>query len=303
MYQTLRRLFAIAMLIAIPGLADAASPVPATPAKGEKANVAAVRKALNEVTDMVYQSRSLNDLIGDLKKNSKIPVIIDSLVYQFGLDPNQPNVNLNLKQVKVKDGLKAALAPFNLKFGMTADGLFISTEDAVIARQLRQRVSIDCQGTEFATVVKELAADTGANLVVDPRLGDKAKKEVTLALEDVPLETAIRLLAEVSDLRAVRSSNVLFVTTAERAKDFRDDGPTSAGQINPFFPIVPDGGLFPPPGGIIGGRGGIGAAEILPPNPAVEAAKAGAETPPAVAPPPPPPPPVEAPPPPPVKKG
>ena len=45
-----------------------------------------------------------------------------------------------------------------------------------------------------------------------PALGEKGKKAVTLKLEDVPLETAVRLLAEVADL-PVRSSNVLFVTS------------------------------------------------------------------------------------------
>src|SRR5262249_32787430 len=156
----------------------------------------------DELTDMNYQGRTLNDVITDLKEKAKVPVVLDSTVYQFGLDPNQPVVSVNLKQVKMRDGLKAVLAPFNLKFGLTAEGLFISTEDGVITRQLRQRVSVDCDGTAFSAAAKQLAADTGANVVVDPRLGDKANKAVTLKLDDVPLETAIRLLAEVADLRA-----------------------------------------------------------------------------------------------------
>ena len=119
--------------------------------------------------------------------------------------------------------------------------------------QLRQRVSVDCDGTAFAAAAKQLAADTGANVVVDPRLGDKANKAVTLKLDDVPLETAVRLLAEVADLRAVRMSNVLFVTTPEKAKALRKDGdaPTSPSPLNPFFP----GGGVPVPG-VIGGPAG-----------------------------------------------
>ena len=270
MRVTLRRLFAVAVLAVAPALAQAAAPAPAAPAKADN-SLAAVRKALDEVGDMNYQARSLNDVISDLKDKSKIPVIIDNAIYQFGLDPTQPIVNVNLKQVKLKDGLKSALAPFNLKFGLTAEGLFISTEDAVITRQLRQRVSLDCDGTEFAAAIKQLAADTGVNVVVDPRLKDKAKTAVTLKLDDVPLETAVRLMAEVSDLRAVRSSNVLFVTSMEKAKDFRDDGPTMPAPANPFFP-----GGVPPPGVIgpgFGGIGGFGGA-ILPGIPAMDPAPA-----------------------------
>jgi hypothetical protein len=265
MCVTLRRLLVVAVLAATPAAVQAA-PVPGNPNKGDNPMVAA-RKALDEVGDMNYQGKTLNDLIAELKEKTKVPVILDSMVYNFGLDPNQPIVNVNLKQVKLKDGLRAALAPFNLKYGLTAEGLFISTEDGVISRQLRQRVSLDCDETEFATAVKQLATDTGANLVVDPRLGEKSKKPVTLKLDDVPLETAVRLLAEVADLRAVRSSNVLFVTSLEKAKDFRDDGPTSPSQTHPFFP------------GVIGGFGGFGNP------PPVADLPAGVDPPPAADPP------------------
>lgn len=263
MRVTLRRLFAVAVLAVTPVAAEAAAPVPAAPAKTDNP-MAAARKALDEVGDMNYQGRTLNDVINDLKEKSKVPVILDNTVYQFGLDPNQPVVTVNLKQVKLKDGLKAVLAPYNLKYGLTQDGLFISTEEGVITKQLRQRVSVDCDGTEFATAAKQLAADTGANVVVDPRLGDKAKKAVTLKLDDVPLETAVRLLAEVADLRAVRMSNVLFVTTPEKAKVLREDadGPTSPSPANPFFPL--GGGLVPPIG--IGGPGV--AVPVIDPAPA-----------------------------------
>jgi hypothetical protein len=239
------------------------------------------RRALDEVGDMTYEAKTLNDVIEDLKAKTKIPVVLDSQIFNFGLDPNQPVVNVRLKQVKLKDGLKAALAPFNLKYGLTPEGLFISSEEGVITKQLRQRVSVDCDGTEFAATMKQLAAETGANLVLDPRLGEAAKKAVTLKLDDVPLETAVRLLAEVADLRAVRSSNVLFITTVDKARDFRDDGPTSPSPLNPFFP------------GVIGGPGiGIGGGVAFPavPVPANPPPGAG-EVPPAggaVTPPPPP---------------
>ena len=98
----------------------------------------AARKALDEVGDMNYQNKSLNEVLADLKEKSKLDVTIDPSVFQFGLDPNQPTVNVNLKGVKLKDGLRQALAPFNLKCGLTRDGLFISTEDGLTIKQLRQ---------------------------------------------------------------------------------------------------------------------------------------------------------------------
>lgn len=257
MCVTLRRLLAAAALVGLAAPAPAA-PVPAT---GDKAadQLGIARKVLDEVGDFTYQNRSLNDVLADLKDRSKLAITLDPAVFQVGLDPNQPTVNVALKGVKLKDGLKAVLAPYNLRFGLVREGLFVSTEDGLTARQLRQRVSVDCAGTPFATAAAQLAADTGANVVVDPRLKDKATAAVTLKLDDVPLETAVRLLAEVADLRAVRMSNVLFVTTPERAEKLRPDadGPVPASPASPVFPIGP-----PPPAVAV--PGGFGGAVPLP---------------------------------------
>lgn len=257
----LRRLIAAAALaaapLAVPSPALAETPAADVPVSAKTENaMASARKALDEIGDMNYQSRSLSDVINDIKTKTKVPVVLDNMVFQLGLDPTQPVVTVNLKQVKLRDGLKSALAPYNLKFGLTADGVFISTEDGVITRQLRQRVSVDCDATAFAAVARQLALDTGANIVVDPRLGEKGKKAVTLKLDDVPLETAVRLLAEVADLRAVRSSNVLFVTSIDKVKErgLIDDGPTQPSPASPFFQMGVGGFALP---GAIGPGGGV----------------------------------------------
>ncbi len=92
------------------------------------------------------------------------------------------------------------------------------------ARALRTPVSVECNATPFAEAVKKVVGDTGASVVLDPRLAGKADAPVTLKHDDLPLEAAVRLLAEVADLRAVRVSGVLFVTTAERADKLRAGG-------------------------------------------------------------------------------
>jgi hypothetical protein len=239
-----RRLLAAVALLALSTPAPAADPAAVAAVKPDDP-VTAARRVLDEVGDMTYRDKSLNHVIGDLKERVKVAITLDPSIVQYGLDPNQPTVNVSLKQVKFREGLRAVLAPYNLRAGLVREGLFISTEDGLTARQLRQRVSVDCAGTPFAAAARQLTAETGANVVLDPRLKEKANAAVTLKLDDVPLETAVRLLAEVADLRAVRMSNVLFVTTPERAEKLRPDadGPVPAGTVSPFFP----GGLNPPP--------------------------------------------------------
>lgn len=272
-----RLIFAAVVLLGVTRPGPAAAPVPSAPGRSDGI-VAAARKALDEVGDMNYQARTLTDLVNELKARLRVPVILDNQVFAFGLDPAQPVVNVNLRQVKLRDGLRAALAPLNLHFGLTQDGVVISTEEGVILRQMRQRVGVDCDGTDFASAMRQLAADTGANIVLDPRLGERAKKPVTLKLEDVPLETAVRLLAEVADLRAVRMNNVLYVTTGERARTLREDadGPTPPPPAGPFFPGGGDAVPLPVPGGPGGVPGGIepGPGVVPPPPPPVQAVPA-----------------------------
>ena len=65
----------------------------------------------------------------------------------------------------------------------------------------------------------------------------------------MPLETAIRLAAEVAGMKAVRMGNVLFVTSEARGEKLRvdADGPTQPTMPNPFFPGVVEGRAIPAP--------------------------------------------------------
>src|SRR5205823_2547035 len=60
----------------------------------------------------------------------------------------------------------------------------------------------------------------------------EAKAEVSLQVEDVPLETAVRLLSEMAGLKPVRVGNTLFVTRKEIAAEMRND-PDFAPQGQP----------------------------------------------------------------------
>src|SRR6185437_4373035 len=65
--------------------------------------------------------------------------------------------------------------------------------------------------------VKELAEQAEFNVVFDNRAADKAKTTVSAVFRNTPLDTALRLLADMADLRAVHLDNVLYVTTKENA--------------------------------------------------------------------------------------
>jgi hypothetical protein len=65
--------------------------------------------------------------------------------------------------------------------------------------------------------VKELAEQSEFNVVLDNRAAEKSKTPVSARLLNTPLDTALRLLADMADLRSVHLDNVLYVTTKENA--------------------------------------------------------------------------------------
>lgn len=62
-------------------------------------------------------------------------------------------------------------------------------------------------------VIDELSDQSGATILIDPRLGEKAQTPVSAVFKNtITLEGAVRLLAEMADLHAEVQDNVLFIT-------------------------------------------------------------------------------------------
>jgi hypothetical protein len=54
-------------------------------------------------------------------------------------------------------------------------------------------------------------------------MGEKGKTAVTARLINVPLDRAVRLLADMADLKAVLLGNVLYVTSKENAAQWEKE--------------------------------------------------------------------------------
>lgn len=246
-------------------LAGVASAAP-VPAKADTSPAATARQTLEKKISLKAEGKTLAEVVEMLREEAKVDVAIDGPgLQQFGIDVNTPAVNCDLKDAKVRDVLKAVLAKYNLRCGVTANGLLVSTEDGLITKQLRHRVDVDATERGLGDLLKSLADQTGANVVLDSRPGKKlTDAPITLKADDLPLETAVRLAAEVGGYSVVRMGGVLFVTTADRAEKMRPDADRPVAPASPFpvFPTdfgVPGGpGIIPP---------GIPPVEVLPVQP------------------------------------
>lgn len=234
----------------------ASSLLPAAPAEPEK-TVGSLDKThadLDKTITLKIERQPLNVAVDMLREKCKINFVIDALTIQqtLGFTPDQPPtpVDVDLKNVKVRTALRAILSPYGLSFAPIGDAVVLTTEDMAMLRQMRQRVNLDLTKVEFAAALKQLSRETATNLILDSRVEKEAKAPVSIQLEDVPLETAVRLLAEMAGLKPVRVGNVLFVTKKETANELRAD-PDLQQPMQPGQPgyTVPGGLAIPAAGG------------------------------------------------------
>ena len=212
-----------------------------------------IRKDLDRVLTLDIDQQPLALAINQVQELTKINFVLDRLTLtQNGIDPDQLTVSLKLKDVKARSALRSLLTPYNLNYAILGDTVLVSTDDVAMLRQVRQRVSIDLDKIELSKALKRLARETGTNLVVDPRVGKDAQTAVTLQMEDVPLETAVRLMAEMVNLKPVRVGNTLFVTSKTNAAELRNDPdlqppPMPGNATERLIGIAPAGGPPLPP--------------------------------------------------------
>jgi len=208
-------------------LATTAWAAPGTPAKDDKAGdspAEKVKKALDQTTEITLENTGLEAAINQIAEAAKVNVVIDRWTIQnMGIDLNGSPVNLKLKDAKIRTALRSALNPYNLGYAIIGDTVVISTEDMAIVRQMKQRVSVEYENVQLGTALKKLAKETGTSIVVDNRSAKDAEAAITLQMDDVPLETAVRLAAEMGGLKPVRVGNVLFVTSKANAKEIKAD--------------------------------------------------------------------------------
>jgi hypothetical protein len=89
-------------------------------------------------------------------------------------------------------------------------------------------VSVSADRKPLTEILAELRTQTGANIVLDPRCEGQDKKLAALSvtLNDVRLYDALRVIADMAELKMVYAGNIYYVTTPANAKLFLSPRPT-----------------------------------------------------------------------------
>jgi hypothetical protein len=150
------------------------------------------------------------------QKGMEVPILVDINAFkEENPDDNPYEIEVRLPVVPRRITLAQAL---QLVVGQikTGNGAFlvrngmieITTRDhAALPVLLDQRVFARFDKTPFNEVVRQLVDKTGAPILIDPRLQEKAKAQITAELNgNVSLASLLPVLADMADLRVVRIS-------------------------------------------------------------------------------------------------
>lgn len=202
---------------------------------------AAAQRALDCCITLEVTDAPLAGVLRQLSDLAHVPIVWDRHVHSG--NPDEMLVAVKAKETKLRQVLQTVTGQHGLTFGVVGDHIVVGTEEVVNLRQLRQRVDLTLLEEPMTVALHELAKQTGANVVLDPRARKSAEEcRLTLTLKDVPLETAVRLLAELSGLCALRMGNVMFVTTEDRAEKIKSEmGSAMTSNKEAATPATPNG--------------------------------------------------------------
>lgn len=198
-------------------------PSPEDGAEVKKTTVAELRLALERAEGVAIKGQPLTVAVSRLREQLRLNFVLDEdTLTRCGIDPEECSVNVVAPERRsLRPALRDALNAHGLALALVGDAAVITREDFAVYLQLRQRVTVRLEGVSLAAALRRLSRQTAVNLIVDPRRLREAESPLTLTLVEVPLDTAVRLLAERAGLRAVRRGNALFVTDCRRAEDLR----------------------------------------------------------------------------------
>jgi hypothetical protein len=244
----------------------AAPAAPVSPSRDDRAAAATpaetVRRALDQtIANLDIDNQQLPLALDQLREETKINFVLDRGTLQLmGIDlDNAAPVKAKLQKVKAKVALRNVLNQYGLAYAIVGDSVVVTTEEMAVYRQLKQHVSVDLDRVQMEKALKGLSRETATNLLVDNRAQKDAQAAVTLQLDDVPLETAVRLIAEAAGLKPVRLGNVVLVTTKAHAAELRNEPELAPAPRFPGADVAPPGPALP----------GVAVPGVLPaaPNP------------------------------------
>ncbi|HEY8503850.1 MAG TPA: hypothetical protein VIL46_04670, partial [Gemmataceae bacterium] len=134
-----------------------------------------------------------------------------------------------LREVRLRTALRLLLEPIDARYLVMPDHILITTAykaareaglEGEDDRGWVELAHLDARGQALEEVFREIGAQTGANVVLDPAFAERGRLRVTVRMYNAAPAPAVRRLAAMAGLGAIEQGNTLYVTSAERAREW-----------------------------------------------------------------------------------
>jgi hypothetical protein len=196
--------------------------------------------------EVLRQLAQVHDLSFDVNEKAFRDVeIADVPKYEMAIRTPIPQMKTRLGNVLQK--ILSRVGDSQATYVVRKDVIEITTRQAFRAEFYPNRdngllpplVYADFNERPLDEALQELARSAGVSILVDKQIAKTAKTPVTAELFNVPLDTAVRLLANMVALKSVQVDNVLYVTTKENAAELAAEDARKAKPKTPKEAIEP----------------------------------------------------------------
>jgi hypothetical protein len=254
----MNRLAVLCCLLLLVGALTPAYPVPVGEGREPKPEISLRGTKINAIQDRLskpitieFDSGPLKEALSYLSERYEVPILVNTEAFKNDLNctevENQPVKLPKMVAIRMGKVLGLLLGQVEGIYVIRADYIEVTTAARVRAelkkegeaKTLPSLVSAAFDKRPLGEALRVLEDWGDCNIVLDARTADKGKAPVTATLNNVPVETAVRLLADMADLKAVTIDNVYYVTTKENAKSLEEEQEQKRRQGARMTPATP----------------------------------------------------------------
>jgi type II secretory pathway component GspD/PulD (secretin) len=187
------------------------------------------REKLNQTVTIEFEPNTpLREALSHVADRYKMTIYIDTET--FKAEQSQPDIEnqpvrlWRLVDVKLLTALRAIFQQINGDFYIKDNMLTVVPRTYIeTGRVLKHPVDVSFNKRPLAEALTELSEISGLSVVLDPRGQADSSFAVTADFRNVPVQDAVRVLANMAGMKSVVMDNLLYVTSTSNAEQLRKE--------------------------------------------------------------------------------
>ena len=187
------------------------------------------REKLDQLVTIEYEAGTpLREALGHISERYGLSIMVDEEA--FKADSNQPDVsNMPVKLprfvgIRLRTAFRAVLQQVDGDFYPKDDVIMVVPRSRMAAGVvLRQPVDVAFERRALSDALKELSDMTGVSVVLDAQKQPDSTMQLTADFRNVPLLSAVRVLADMASMKAVTLENMIYITDPGNADNLKTE--------------------------------------------------------------------------------